>query len=242
MSTEQHDEDAAPGAPRDGTPAEDLDAAAPFGYGYGPAAGGMPTSLCVMLHGFGADGSDMIPAAAILGAYVPGMFFAAPNAPEPCLTDPSFFQWYDPLGGRPMADYGVAEVSPRVNRYIDMQLERLRLGDESLVILGFSQGSGVAIDAALRRPRACAALLVFTGAVRNKPALAAGAIATPPTLLVHGAEDEVIPLDSLLRSAGFLEALGVPTRTHVCEGIGHTMNEEGVHVAGEFLRRQLGLD
>ena len=211
----------------------------PIGYGYGPAAGGPATSLCVMLHGFGADGADLIPAAAMLGAHFPGMFFAAPNGPEPCVTDPASFQWYDPLGGRPLADHAVAELAPRINRYIDLQLERLGLGDEALVVLGFSQGSGVAIAAALRRAQPCAALLVFTGAVRDKRGLEAQPVACPPTLLVHGALDDTIPIDSLLRSARFLEARGVPTRTHVCEGIGHTMNEEGVHVAAQFLRMHM---
>lgn len=224
---------------RDDTPTPADSASGSMGYGYGPMAGGPATSLCVMLHGFGADGADLIPAAALLGAHFPGMFFAAPNAPEPCVTDPASFQWYDPLGGRPLADHAVAQLAPRINRYIDMQLERLGLGDEALVVLGFSQGSGVAIAAALRRARPCAALLVFTGAVRDKRGLEAEPVACPPTLLVHGAEDDTIPIDSLLRSARFLEARGVPTTTHVCAGIGHTMNEEGVLAAAHFLRAHM---
>ncbi len=211
-----------------------------MGYGYGPSGGGAPTSLCVLLHGFGADGTDMIPAAAILGAHFPGMFFAAPNAPEPCVTDPACYQWYDPLGGRGLADYAVAQLAPRINRYIDLQLARMGLTGDALVILGFSQGSGVAIAAALQRERPCAALLVFTGAVRDKRGLEDTPVVCPPTLLVHGAEDDTIPLDSLLRSVRFLEARGIATTTHVCEGIGHTMNEEGVLVAARFL--QLHLD
>ena len=215
-----------------------------LGYGHGPVDGDAPAQLCVMLHGFGADGSDMIPAAQLLGQVFPRMFFAAPNAPEPCITDPEYFQWYSPLEGRERADLRVQQLAPRLNRYIDSLLARFQLDDRALVILGFSQGGGVAIEAALQRPQACAALLGFTTAVRNKQRLLAPATeqpsrAQPPTLLVHGALDEVIPLVSLQRSAEHLRAAGLSVHTRVCANIGHTMNDEGVFVAADFLRAHL---
>ncbi len=222
-----------------------------IGYGHGPATGGAPAQLCVMLHGYGADGRDMIPAAVLLGQVFPRMFFAAPNAPEPCITDPECFQWYSPLEGRDLADLRVQQLAPRLNRYIDSLLARFELDDCARVFLGFSQGGGVAIEAALQRPQPCAALLGFTTAVRNKSGLLeqsrlltqAGAHqqtrAKPPTLLVHGARDEAIPLASLHRSADSLRAAGLSVQTHVCGGIGHTMNDEGVLVAAEFLRAYL---
>ncbi len=221
------------------------DAGRALGYGHGPADGGPPAQLCVMLHGYGADGRDMIPAAELLGHAFPRMFFAAPNAPEPCVTDPEYFQWYSPLEGRALADLRVQQLAPRLNRYIDSLLTRFELDDRALVILGFSQGGGVAIEAALQRPQACAALLGFTTAVRNKTGLLAQARlrtpgrATPPVLLVHGALDEAIPLASLQRSAERLRAAGLNVHTHICADIGHTMNDEGVLVAATFLRAHL---
>jgi len=214
---------------------------APIGYGLAPLHGGRATSLCVLLHGFGADGNDLMPVAEVLTHYLPDMYFAAPNAPEPCVTDPQWFQWYSPFADRDAADVEVAAIAPRVNRYIDAQLDRLGLADDRLVVLGFSQGGGVAIEAALTREKACAALLAFTTSVRNKPTLAQRIRSRPPVLLVHGADDPVIDVSSLHRSMATLVALGLNVAHHVCAGIGHTMNDEGVHVAAEFLLTQTPL-
>jgi phospholipase/carboxylesterase len=212
-----------------------------LGYGLEPLAGGAAGSLCVLLHGYGADGADLMGAAGILTHYFPDMYFAAPNAPEPCASDPDCFQWYSPLAGRDAADAEVATLAPRINRYIDGQLARLGVPDDRLVVLGFSQGGGVAIEAALTRARPCAALLAFTSAVRNRDTLGQRIRARPPVLLVHGTEDTVIPPASVERSAAALRAQGLVVEQHLCAGIGHTMNEEGVHVAAAFVRRHAAL-
>lgn len=213
----------------------------PNGYGLAPLHGGRAHSLCVLLHGFGADGNDLMPVAEILTHYFPDMYFAAPNAPEPCVTDPQWFQWYSPFADRDAADFEVAAIAPRVNRYIDRQLERLGLADDRLVVLGFSQGGGIAIEAALTRDRTCAALLAFTTSVRNKPTLSQRIRSRPPVLLVHGADDPVIDVSSLHRSVSTLSAVGLNVEHHICAGIGHTLNDEGVHVAAEFLLTQTSL-
>lgn len=209
-----------------------------IGYGYGPVAGGEPDSLCVMVHGYGADGSDMMGAAMILGDYLPGTLFVAPNGPEPCSTNPGFYQWYGMEAGIAGVDVGVRHVAPLLNRYIDMQLERLALTDDRLIILGFSQGGGVALEAAYRRENPCMALLCFTSSLRNKARLAEEMSVRPPTLFVHGREDEIIPPDSVGRASSLLSSLGVHVETHICEGLGHTMNEEGVHVGANFILEQ----
>lgn len=209
-----------------------------LGYGFGPLAGDEPESLCVMVHGYGADGSDMIGAARILADYLPGTLFVAPNGPEPCSTNPGFYQWYGMEAGIAGVDVGIRHVAPLLNRYIDLQLERLGLSDDELIIFGFSQGGGVALEAAYRRSKPCMALLCFTSALRNKDRLEAEMSAKPPTLLVHGAEDEVIPPASLQRASALLSSLGVHVETYICEGMGHTMNEEGVHTGANFILEQ----
>lgn len=209
-----------------------------LGYGFGPAAGGDPDSLCVMVHGYGADGSDMMGAAMILADYLPGTLFVAPNGPEPCSTNPGFFQWYGMEAGVAGVDVGVGHVAPLLNRYIDGQLARLGLTDSDLVILGFSQGGGVALEAAYRRANPCMALLCYTSSLRNKDKLEDEISARPPTLFVHGAEDEVIPATSVERASKLLSSMGVHVETYICEGLGHTMNEEGVHMGAHFILEQ----
>lgn len=211
-----------------------------LGYGFGPLTSGEPDSLCVMAHGYGADGSDMIGAAMILADYLPGTLFVAPNGPEPCSTNPGFYQWYGMEGGIAGIDVGVRHVGPLFNRYIDLQLERLGLTDDRLIILGFSQGGGVALEAAYRRAEPCMALLCFTSSLRNKAELEEEMSARPPTLFVHGAEDQIIPPSSVQRASSLLSSMDVHVETYICDGLGHTMNEEGVHTGANFILEQLG--
>lgn len=198
-------------------------------------------SLCVMIHGYGADGSDMIAVATEMSAFLPNTHFMAPNGPEPCPTAPGYFQWYSMGGGRQGADLGAAAIAPLINRYADIQLERLGLDDSRLIMLGFSQGGGVMIEAALRRSSDCAALLSFTSAIRNRDKLADEITARPPTMLIHGALDEVVPVHHVENTARILEEQGINVRCHICAGIGHTLNEEGAYMGAMFAAEMLGV-
>jgi phospholipase/carboxylesterase len=204
-----------------------------------PPLSGKADSLCVMIHGYGADGSDMINVAAEMAVFLPNTHFMAPNGPEPCPTAPGFFQWYPMGGGRQGADVGASTIAPLINRYTDIQLERLGLDDTRLVMLGFSQGGGVMMEAALRRSRTCAALLSFTSAIRNRDKLTEEITARPPTILIHGELDEVVPVRHVINTAQILEEHDVEVRYHICQGIGHTLNEEGAYIGAMFIAEML---
>ena len=135
---------------------------------------------------------------------------------------------------------GAATIAPLINRYADIQLERLGLDDNRLIMLGFSQGGGVMIEAALRRSHTCAALLSFTSAIRNREKLADEITARPPTILIHGELDEVVPVRHVMNTAQILEDHGIDVRYHICAGIGHTLNEEGAYMGAMFIAEMLG--
>jgi phospholipase/carboxylesterase len=97
----------------------------------------------------------------------------------------------------------------------------------------------VTIEAALRRPDRCAALLIYTGTVRNRDRLAQEITARPPTMLIHGALDEVVPVAQAERTARILTEHDLPVQMHICAGIGHTLNEEGALVGAQFIAEQL---
>jgi len=208
------------------------------GYEFQPLSG-KADSLCVMIHGYGADGSDMISVAAEMAMFLPNTHFMAPNGPEPCPTAPGFYQWYSMGDGRQGADLGAAAIAPLINRYADIQLERLELGDDRLIMLGFSQGGGVMIEAALRRAQPCAALLCFTSAIRNRDKLADEITVRPPTMLIHGELDEVVPIRHVINTAQILEEHNIDVRYHICPGIGHTLNEEGAYMGAMFIAEML---
>ncbi len=59
-----------------------------------PAASGRADSLVIFLHGYGADGDDLIGLAEPLAPHLPNTRFLAPNAPERCVNNPMGYQWF----------------------------------------------------------------------------------------------------------------------------------------------------
>ena len=59
-----------------------------------PAAGGKASNLVVFLHGYGADGKDLIDLANPFSMAMPNASFISPDAPHPCAMSPSGRQWF----------------------------------------------------------------------------------------------------------------------------------------------------
>ena len=57
-------------------------------------------------------------------------------------------------------------------------------------------------------------------------------------LLIHGDQDELIPVQALFHATQALAALEVPTEWHISPGIGHGIDQEGLRHGGEFLARR----
>ncbi|HKI73011.1 MAG TPA: prolyl oligopeptidase family serine peptidase [Pseudomonadales bacterium] len=203
------------------------------GYELEPASG-MADSLCIMLHGYGADGGDMLNVAAEMTQFLPNTHFIAPNGPEPCLTAPGFYQWYGMEGGSIGADVASEMLAPRINQYADEQLARLGLDNDRLILLGFSQGAGIMLEAALRREAPCAGVLIFTGSLRNRDKLGQMVCSRPPVMLIHGDEDDVVPPHTVTRNIADLAQQDVVCGYHFCMGLGHSLNEEGAMVGAMF--------
>lgn len=209
-----------------------------------PAASGEATSQVVFLHGYGADGEDLIGLAEPLAQYLPDTRFFAPNAPERCVNNPMGWQWF-PIpwldGSDPDA---AAAAAGRAFAMLDAWLDDLLaqgIGPERTALVGFSQGTMMALQVALRRKVALAGVVGFSGRLLRPETLAAEIAARPPVLLVHGDEDPMVPFASLAEAAAALEAAGVETRTHVSRGVGHGIAPDGLGIALGFLRERLGV-
>jgi len=202
-----------------------------------PAAGGTPRQLVVFLHGYGADGNDLIGLGREWARALPHAAFVSPNAPEPCGMAPMGRQWFDlSLGDMSIIAEGVARAAPPLAAFLDAELARHNLPPEALALVGFSQGTMMALAVGLARNPSPAAIVGYSGAlatVETLPPPGSG----PAILLVHGDMDEVIPVDAMYMAREMLGQAGLPVEWHVSQGIGHGIDGQGLQLGGTFLRQ-----
>jgi phospholipase/carboxylesterase len=70
--------------------------------------------------------------------------------------------------------------------------------------------------------------------------LAAAARVRPPVLLIHGDQDQMIPVSELSAAETALRAAGFDVRSHISRGIGHGIAPDGLTLALRFLQQHLG--
>ncbi|MTW16671.1 phospholipase [Rhodoplanes serenus] len=214
-----------------------------------PRGGGPARRLVVFLHGYGADGNDLIDIGRMWQDVLPGTAFVAPHAPRPCGQAPVGREWF-PLTFREPGERwrGVEAAGPGLDAFLDQELARHRLPGEALALVGFSQGTMMALHVGLRRAVPPAAIVGYSGIFvlpgdggPEAAAAVAGAVRSrPPILLVHGADDDLIPVQALPMAASALASLDIPTEWHISYGIGHGIDEDGLRLGGAFLAGRFG--
>ena len=202
---------------------------------------GRTRQLVVFLHGYGADGNDLIEIGRAWQQLLPEAAFVSPHAPEPCGQAPVGRQWFALTFRDPNERWiGVRQARPVLERFIAAELRRLDLPPSALALVGFSQGTMMALHVGLRSAAPPAAIVGYSGLLVVPPdgdlnAFAAEISARPPVLLVHGQEDDLIPAQALFQAAQGLAALNVAVQWHLSAGIGHGIDPEGLRHGGEFL-------
>ncbi|HZP75304.1 MAG TPA: prolyl oligopeptidase family serine peptidase [Pseudolabrys sp.] len=207
---------------------------------------GPARALVVFLHGYGADGNDLIEIGKVWQELLPNAAFVSPHAPRPCGQAPMGREWF-PLTFRDPTERwtGVNAAAPVLNAFLDAELARHKLAPSALALVGFSQGTMMSLHVGLRRAVAPAAIVGYSGmlvtpnAESDMDKFEAEIRARPPVLLVHGDRDELIPVEALLMASQGLAALEVPTEWHISPGVGHGIDQEGLRHGGEFLARRL---
>jgi phospholipase/carboxylesterase len=201
-----------------------------------PRRPGPPRQLVVLLHGVGADGNDLIALAPELARRLPHAAFVAPDGPEPCDMAPFGRQWFSLRERRPAALLaGVEAALPALDAFLDVELGAAGLGARQLALVGFSQGTMLALYAALRRAPAVAAVLGYSGALLGAERLAADLASRPPVFLIHGAADEIVPLQALHTAVAGLQAAEVPVRWAIRPALGHAIDPESIAHGAAFL-------
>jgi len=200
-------------------------------------------SAVIFLHGYGADGADLLGLADPLAPHLPDTAFHAPDAPERCTGNPFGYQWF-PIpwldgSSEAAAEAGMAAAVEDLNAYIDSVLETEGLTPDRLALIGFSQGTMMSLHVALRRDAELAGVVAFSGRLLAPERLMTEIRVKPPVLLIHGDADPVVPFDDMRKAAEALVEARVETYAHVMKGTGHGIAPDGLGVALNFLRDRL---
>ncbi|MGH1354441.1 MAG: alpha/beta hydrolase [Thalassovita sp.] len=207
---------------------------------------GEARSVVVFLHGYGANGADLLGLADPLGDHLPDTLFVAPDAPENCPGSPGGYQWF-PIpwidgSSEEEAERGMQQASEDLNAFLDGILVDNDMLPEQMVLFGFSQGTMMSLHVAPRREDEVSGIVAFSGRLMSPELLKDAAISKPPILLVHGDQDDVVPVQSLPEAAEALQEAGFKeVYAHIQKGTAHGIAPDGLSVALAFMRDKLGL-
>ncbi len=198
--------------------------------------------LVVLMHGYGGDAGDMEPTAQFLRDNLPETAVVCLNGPEPCAHWVEGRQWFSASEFDAREIWlGVQAAAPLINRVLDAELEHYGLSERDMVLGGFSQGSMVALHVGARRKSEVAGLLSFSGVLGGPEHLVEQMIVRPPVMLIHGSEDDVLPVACLRAAQDALARAGFDVETHELMGLDHSINAKAHELALAFLKQRLGV-
>ncbi len=209
------------------------------------AKSGNAKTMMIFLHGYGADGRDLLGLADPLGDHLPDTVFVAPDAPQPCTGNPMGYQWFPIpwLDGSSEAEAaaGMAKAAKSLNAWLDETLNAEGISAQNTILFGFSQGTMITLQIAPRRAEKFAGIIGFSGRLLSPETLQAETISKPPVLLVHGDQDDVVPPASLPLAAEALSDAGFEVFTHISKGTAHGIAPDGLEQVLHFSRRCFGM-
>lgn len=200
-----------------------------------PANGGPADRLVVLVHGYGADGNDLIALGNHWRTLMPSAAFVAPNGPQRCDGNPMGYQWFPITRLDPVELLkGVESAAPLLDAFIDQELEANGLDGSRLALVGFSQGTMMSLHVGTRRVPGPVCILGYSGAL-VAPEKLADVPSRPPVMLIHGDADDMLPVQAMHAAAGALGEADFAVRWHVARGVGHGIDPEGLELGGRFI-------
>ena len=199
-----------------------------------------PKQIIILCHGYGGDGQDISALALNWRRFLPDAVFLCPNAPEVCTVNPLGYQWFDMAVEN---DETILEKSlvaeKKLNTFLDQVLDDFQLDITNLALVGFSQGSMMIIQTALKKKEQINCLVAYSGKIINKQHLSDNIVSRPKIFLMHGDKDTIVPPGHLLESKEFLTQQGLKIRTKLFKNCEHKISVEASSLGLEFLRKNL---
>ena len=205
-----------------------------------PSSGNSPTQMIIFVHGYGADGNDLIGLANYFQSTLPEAIFLSPHAPEACSMNPSGYQWFDLTSTDPAVLWSkILVAADHLNEFIDSKLLEYNIAEENLALIGFSQGTMMSLHVSLRRKNTMAAVLGYSGRLIGADLLKDDLISKPSIYLIHGDQDPMVPYQDSLTAEKVLKEYSIDIKTHISKHTQHSIAEDGLRIGVDFLASKL---
>ena len=195
-----------------------------------------PNSLVILLHGIGADAFDLIPLAKYWALTLKKTKFYSLHAPYPCRLTSFGKQWFN-LEDRDQTRIlkEIELVKPMIITFLKKKLKDYNLQYKDLILVGFSQGTMVALNLTLTMKEEVRGVLGYSGGVILTKSGKIEIISKPNICLVHGKNDEVVPKKMMETTKIILKDNNIDVDTHLIENLGHSIDQKGLEIGQNFL-------
>jgi phospholipase/carboxylesterase len=204
-----------------------------------------PKYLVIFLHGYGANGENLLDLAYEFKRVLPEAHFISPNAIHPWEGGfPHAYQWFSLYSGSdrkalPQITDEIKNSNKTLQSFIDKQLKRLNLSWDKLFLVGFSQGSMMSIYQGLIMPQKPAGIISFSGRVILPEMVGEKTITKPEICLIHGQADSVLPFNHFVEAKEILTAQNIIYEAHLFPNLDHTIDIHGIRVAQNFIKQKI---
>jgi phospholipase/carboxylesterase len=207
---------------------------------FSPFSKSEPKQIVILCHGYGGDGQDISALAVNWRRFLPEAVFLCPNAPEVCAVNPFGYQWFDmTIENDEMILEKSLVAEKKLNTFLDQVLNDFQLDIKNLALVGFSQGSMIVIQTALKKKKQINCLVSYSGKIINKQHLSDNIVSKPKIFLMHGDKDTIVSPSYLLESKDFLVQESLKIKTKLFKNCEHKISVEGSSLGLEFLRKNL---
>jgi phospholipase/carboxylesterase len=204
-----------------------------------------PQRVVIFLHGLGDSGSGgLLSLGQVWQPHLPDCEFLCPDAPFAFDMAPPDFggrQWFSlKTFDQAKMLQGTITAAPYLNDYIDHVMATRKLPADRIALVGFSQGTMMALYTAPRRNEPVACIVGYSGALIGGETLAIEKKSSPPILLVHGNRDDVVPFAAMGLAEQTLTKAGFSVTTVACPTAAHTIDDIGLREGLRFIKQAWG--
>ena len=198
--------------------------------------------IIVFLHGYGANGNDLISIGNSWQKELPNTMFISPNAPFECPWGNNAYQWFELSSISPESiGSGLEKAGPYLNGFIDHISKETKVPYKKIFFFSFSQGTMMALYHLCQRNSECAGIMGYSGLLFSDDNFNLSIKSKPPIRLYHGKNDDVIPFEQTISAYKKLKSLSFDVDHEIKDFLGHGIDEDGLEYGLEFIKKTFNI-